>query len=314
MASARILLVEDEAIVAMDIQNSLKGLGYAVPVVASSGEEAIEELSRTLPDLVLMDIMLQGDMDGVEAAELIRERFDIPVVYLTACADDITLGRAKVTEPFGYILKPFEERMLHITIEMSLYKHKMERKLRESEQWLSTVLRCIGDAVVATDAAGHIKFMNPIAEALTGWKQEQALGMDLTEVFNVMSETGSTEHLMLVARDGTQTPIDETTTPIWNEIGQLTGSVIVFRDATQRTRAEAEQKLRLLQLQDALTKVKMLGGFSPICSSCKKIRDDEEYWKQLEAYLQKYSHADLGHHLCPECAQKFYSELYEKDN
>lgn len=314
MPSSRILLVEDEAIVAMDIENSLKSLGYTVPAMASSGEEAIEQVSRTLPDLVLMDIMLQGDMDGVEAARAIRDRFDIPVVYLTAYADDTTLGRAKVTEPFGYILKPFEQRMLHITIEVALYKHKMERKLRESEQWLSNILKCVGDAVIATDAEGHIKFMNPIAEALTGWKQEQALGSDLTEVFDITSEAGSTEHLTLVARDGSQTPIDEITTPIWDERGRLIGSVIVFRDATERARAEAEQKLRLLQLQDALTKVKMLGGFSPICSSCKKIRDDEEYWKRLEAHLKRYSDAEFSHSLCPECAQKFYSGLYGEDN
>jgi two-component system sensor histidine kinase/response regulator len=131
MTKAQILVVEDEGIVALNVQSSLESLGYDVPVVVSSGEEAIEEAERTRPDLVLMDIMLEGDIDGVEAAGQIRERFNIPVVYLTAYADDETLQRARITEPFGYLLKPFEERELHTTIEMALYKHKAEEERRK---------------------------------------------------------------------------------------------------------------------------------------------------------------------------------------
>ena len=128
MTKAQIMVVEDEGIVALNVENSLKGLGYEVLDVVASGEEAIEEAERTRPDLVLMDIMLEGDMDGVEAAEQIRERFNIPVIYLTAHADDDTLQRARITEPFGYLLKPFEERELHTTIEIGLYKHKVEEE------------------------------------------------------------------------------------------------------------------------------------------------------------------------------------------
>ena len=131
-------------------------------------------MAETLLDLVLMDIVLEGDMDGVKAAEHIRNHFDIPVVYLTAYSDDTTLQRAKITEPYGYILKPFQERELYTTIEMALYKHKMERKLKENEQWLATTLKSIGDAVIATDTKGFVTFMNPVAEVLTGWKQEEA--------------------------------------------------------------------------------------------------------------------------------------------
>ncbi len=161
MAKAQILVVEDESIVAMDIQNMLKNLGYNVPVIVSSGEEAVEKAAKIRPDLVMMDIVLKGNMDGVEAADQIRTLFDIPVVYLTAFADERTLQRAKITEPFGYILKPFDERELHVNIEMALYKHKIERKLKENERWFSTTLRCIGDAVIATDKKGSIIFMNP---------------------------------------------------------------------------------------------------------------------------------------------------------
>ena len=110
MAEAQVLVVEDDSIIAMDIKSRLQALGYAVSAVVFSGQEAIEKAAETQPDLVLMDIRLRGHMDGVEAAERIHTRFDIPVVYLTAHADESTLQRAKLTEPYGYILKPFEER------------------------------------------------------------------------------------------------------------------------------------------------------------------------------------------------------------
>jgi PAS domain S-box len=174
----KILIVEDEGLVAKNIQSRLKRLGYAIVALASSGEEAIRKAEETHPDLVLMDIILEGDMDGVEAAKQIYSRFNIPVVYLTAYADDDTLRRAKITQPFGYILKPFEAKELHSVIEIALHKHKTVRKLEESERWLATTLKSIGDtvAVIVADTNGLITFMNPVAETLTGWKQKNALG------------------------------------------------------------------------------------------------------------------------------------------
>jgi CheY-like chemotaxis protein len=176
MTDAQILVVEDENIVAKDIQNRLKNMGYQAPAICASGEDAIDKVAQLHPDLVLMDIMLKGQIDGIQAAERIRSLFNIPVIYLTAYSDESTLERAKISEPFGYLLKPFEERELHTTIEMALYKHRMEKKLKESEQWLSTTLKSIGDAVIATDRNGRIAFMNPVAENLTGWTQSDAFG------------------------------------------------------------------------------------------------------------------------------------------
>lgn len=124
MITTQILVVEDEAIVATDIANILQVLGYAVPAVASSGEAAIEAAAARRPDLVLMDIRLKGSIDGVKAAREISDRLGIPVVYLTAHADDRTLRRAKITQPYGYILKPFDERDLHVAIEMALHRHR----------------------------------------------------------------------------------------------------------------------------------------------------------------------------------------------
>ncbi len=129
MTTARILIVEDERIVAEDLRETLGALGYEVVGIVPSGEAAIEQAAAHHPDLVLMDIMLRGNLNGIDAAQHVRDRLDIPVVYLTAYADDATLARAKVTEPFGYLIKPFEERELLTAIEMALYKHAMEKKL-----------------------------------------------------------------------------------------------------------------------------------------------------------------------------------------
>ncbi|HBB33365.1 MAG TPA: hybrid sensor histidine kinase/response regulator [Cyanobacteria bacterium UBA9273] len=132
MSSAKLLVVEDEEIVALDIETTLKHLGYKVVAVVASAEEAIVTSATTQPNLVLMDIMLKGDVDGIQAAEVIRQRFHIPVIYLTAYADLNTLERAKISEPFGYLLKPFEEKELHTTIEIALSRHQAEEQMRQA--------------------------------------------------------------------------------------------------------------------------------------------------------------------------------------
>ena len=134
MAGERVLIVEDDLITARHVQDCLQALGYSVTAVAVSGSEAVDKAAETRPDLVLMDIRLEGPMDGVEAAGQIGSQFDIPVVYLTAHADENTLQGAEITEPYGYILKPFEERDLRVTISMALYNHRMKQELTKSEE------------------------------------------------------------------------------------------------------------------------------------------------------------------------------------
>ena len=136
MGKATILIVEDEAIVAADLSSKLGQLGYAISGTTDRGEEAIAFARERRPDLVLMDIRLAGIMDGVEAAEIIRREFDLPVIYLTAHSDRATLDRAKLTEPFGYILKPFDDLELETHIEMALYKHRAEHGLRQAHDEL----------------------------------------------------------------------------------------------------------------------------------------------------------------------------------
>lgn len=127
----KIVIVEDQGIVALSLERMLEELGYEVPYVAVSGEEAVEQVTKVQPDLVLMDIMLAGELDGIEAATQIQAQIDIPIIYLTAHSDETTLQRAKITGPFGYLIKPFDKRDLYITVDMALYKHQMEQKLKE---------------------------------------------------------------------------------------------------------------------------------------------------------------------------------------
>ncbi len=258
MVRAKILIVEDESIVAFNIQNRLKGLGYAVVAVSPSGEAAIQLAAQHHPDLVLMDIRLKGSIDGIEAAAQIRSRFQIPVVYLTAYTDEETLNRAKLTQPYGYILKPFESRDLCTTIEVALYNYQMEQQRRERERWLATTLKSIGDAVITTDSQGLVTFMNPVAEALTCWKQEEVLGSNLSRVFQTINEitrevvespvalalregatVGLENHTLLITKDGTEIPIDDSAAPIRNEDGSIIGAVLVFHDVTEQQQIKA---------------------------------------------------------------------------
>jgi len=131
MGKFKIVVVEDESIVAKDLQSSLKNMGYSVPAVVSTGEKAIEAVHKYRPNLILMDIMLKGEMSGIDAAKIIKERFDIPVVFLTAYADEDTLEKAKPSVPYGYIIKPFKEKELQTTIEMAINKFVEDSEIRK---------------------------------------------------------------------------------------------------------------------------------------------------------------------------------------
>ncbi|MBN2398387.1 MAG: response regulator [Deltaproteobacteria bacterium] len=161
----RILIVEDEVIIARDIESKLRGLGYDTLPVISSGEEAIEKAGDLKPDLILMDIVLNGDIDGIEATSRIGKLFNIPVVYLTAYADEKTLERAKVTDPFGYMIKPFGEKELHSTVEMAIYKHRSTEKLLDS---MEGTIDALATALEMRDpyTAGHQRRVGELAEAI----------------------------------------------------------------------------------------------------------------------------------------------------
>jgi len=243
-----VLLVEDNPVSARMIERFMEKAGYAIAAVVAKGEDAVARVGFSKPDLILMDVQLAGAMDGIEAARRIWSQFHIPIVYLTGSSDDETVARAACTGAYGYLHKPIQERELSSAVHLALNKYQMDCVVKEKEQWLETTLRCIADAVIAADSAGCVMLVNPAAEALTGWKQEQAVGRDLLEVFHVLergtrlpaecavvevirngsaSATGLTR--ILVARDGAETMVEETAAPIVNHVGNIVGVVLVFR-------------------------------------------------------------------------------------
>jgi two-component system, cell cycle sensor histidine kinase and response regulator CckA len=279
MSNAQILVVEDEGIVARSLRNELQNMGYEVPAIAASGEEAVAKAAGTHPDLVLMDISLKGGMDGIEAARQIQKTIDVPVIYLSAYEDDTILDRAKTTEPYGYLLKPYEERELHTTIEMALVKHRMEQRIKETERWLAATLRGIHEAVIATDARRHIRFMNPVAERLTGWDETEAFGKDLAEVLPLIDEASGLpmtnvtvrplhegqaaelpERCLLCSADGRHVPVEGNAAPILDDAGYCTGCVLVVRDISERRQVEklrrqSEEHLRHSQKMEAVSRL-----------------------------------------------------------
>lgn len=194
---SKVMLVEDEAILALQLKDLLKQMGHSVTAICASGEKALESVETIQPDLILMDISIQGEMDGIETARCIHERHDIPVIFMTAHSEENTVARAKTVEPYGYLLKPVNAKELQIAVEVALYKAYLDREKAK------------------------------------------------------------------LARE----------------------------------------------LQEALEKVKLLSGILPICCSCKKIRNDQGYWEQLEVYIRDHSEADFSHGICEECKKKLYSDI-----
>ena len=258
---ARLLIVEDEMITARDLQDTLEELGYDVPEIASSGDEALDLATRVRPDLVLMDVNLGNSVrDGVEIASEMRDRLGLPVIYLTAYADPATLARASATAPLGYLTKPFDRLELHATIQMALVKFQMDEQLRQSENWYSTSLSSIGDGVIATDAAGRVKFVNPVAATLIGWTNEEAVGEMMDEVFTLFDKSTRVarpglaarvladkctlfleEGTLLRSRTGTFVPVDDSAAPIRDQRdGSVLGVVVVFRDVSEKQQAAVE--------------------------------------------------------------------------
>lgn len=185
MREKRILIVEDEIIIAMEIADRLKSMGYEVIKIVSNGEMAVKTALEQKPDLILMDIMIQGDIDGIETASKIHEKSLVPVIYLTANADESTLERAKVSDAFGYLIKPFEERELNTTIEMALYKHNMEAKLRESEERFKSLVENSSIGIFRITKEGIIIHANPSFVSLIGLKNlSETLGRNISDFFN----------------------------------------------------------------------------------------------------------------------------------
>jgi len=267
----RILIVEDESLIAADLELRIARLGYPAPVIAHSAEEALAYARSTRFDLVLMDVRLKGDMDGVAAAAALQSELRTPVVYVTAYADEETVERAKFTEPLGYLSKPVSDRDLRIVIQTAIQRATMERRLLTGAAWLATTLRSVGDGIVATDSDGQVAFLNPAAERLTGWPDGEARGHDLMDVLRLYDEvTGQparnpvfelaereTRTYTLVSRLGAGTAVEMECFEN-RAADEVLGSVITVRDIARRREIEAQ----LLQSQRMDAIANMAGGLA----------------------------------------------------
>ncbi|MCE1248814.1 MAG: PAS domain S-box protein [Firmicutes bacterium] len=259
MSNNQIMIVEDDIISAEGLKAKLQDMGYPEPYVIHSGEDAVKMAVELQPDLILMDIKLFGELDGIDAAQKIQHSIDKPIIYLTSYSDEAIMQRAKITAPFSYMVKPVRERELHITIEMALYRHKMEQQLKMREKWLDTVLKSIGDAVIATDTQARITFMNNVAEVLTGWSIQDASGRNLVEIFNIVNNStgapaenpairalkegrivGLANNTALIRRDGSRIIIDDSASPIQDDKGIIKGAVLIFRDVTEQKKSQIQ--------------------------------------------------------------------------
>jgi PAS domain S-box-containing protein len=248
VTKANILIVEDDFVIAKVLAESLQELGYQVAGIVSTGEEAVERAAKSHPDLVLMDIRLRGEMDGIDAGEQISGDLHMPIVYLTAYSDERTVERAKITEPYGYLIKPFTDTELKTTLEMAIYKHRREKREREKGEWFLETLMAISDGIITTNPEGQITFMNPAAELMTGWQSSDSYLRPLPEVFQLVHEgsgmgvenlarraareenlvTGEGDEV-LVAKNGTKWPLEGRFSPIRDPRGKSIGAVAIFR-------------------------------------------------------------------------------------
>ncbi len=251
----RVLVVEDEGIIARDIASMLDQLGYEVSGQAGTGADALTLASNVPADLVLMDIKIRGAKDGIETAAEIRELYDIPVVFLTSHADSDTLRRANRTEPFGYVVKPFNEADLKVAIEVGFNRHRLQQEAEDKRVWFDSALTSISDAVIATDSDGYIAFFNQGAEHLTGWSKGEALHRRFYEVVQMREDNGQSSSIdldlvmtgqkalpfasaVIRHKNGTEQAVVGSLAPMRREgSGLLYGAVMILREASDLSRA-----------------------------------------------------------------------------
>ena len=279
MENINILIVEDKKSVAENVENRLKDLEYTICAVVPTGVEAVKKAAEMHPDIVLINIELEGKIDGIEAAKRIRTSLNIPTIYLVNYRNQVflrkkdLLKRAEITNPFDYLPLPYGKRRLYLSIEGAVYKHKMEAK----RQHLTKILNGISDAAIATDHKGLITFMNPVAETLTGWEMEEVSEKHVTDIFtiyvrdgeNIIKDTSLIEALQegsvtadglssasevdyntyLIAKSGREIPIDYNITPIKDEKENPSGIVITLRDITKSKTKEEQSNQTINELR-----------------------------------------------------------------
>lgn len=252
----KVLIVDDEATITTQLEERLRRDGFDVSGIASSGREAVQMARSLKPDVILMDIVMPGDIDGIQAAEIIKKELDIPVIFLTAYGEDRFINRAKTTGPAGYIIKPYQENAVKAAVEIALYNKEVTKKAEESKRYWRSILEKMKEGIVLADAEGKVFFWNKGAEDICGYGAEEAVGKSIvffmSESVRVKYEkdiltfvkTGRVEwnrgwvEIIGLKKDWSRFPLEMSLTPV--QSGEDTVFVCVFRDISERKKRESQ--------------------------------------------------------------------------
>ena len=308
MAKRKVLIVADEILAGGELQERLTRLGYDVAAIATLGGDAVAMTVQASPDLVLVDMVLRSDMNSARAANELRRHRMIPVVFMIAETDEASLRRAGVTEPYGYVVRPCTDRELGVNIELALCKHDAARAVHELEDrfFASSI-----DMLCFLDFNGHFKRLNPAWEQTLGFTRQELMSRPFIEFVHPDDRARTLEQNALV-RGGRQALAFENRYLCkdgsyrwlrWNAAPDSGARVIysMARDVTASKQAEDEREQLVRELQDALAEVQSLREILPICSYCRKIRDDENYWHTVESYFSQHTTTRFSHGICPSC-------------
>jgi PAS domain S-box-containing protein len=347
----RIMLVDDEAIITMQLEKRLTTMGYEVVGVASSGEQSVQLARKLRPDLVLMDIVMPGDLDGIEAASQIRSELEIPIIFLTAFADEAYFERAKRAEPFGYLVKPFHEKEVSASIEIALHRGEIERRFRDNARLYRLIMESAFDPICLIDRKGGVLDVNPRAEVALGYRRtelyaqafqdllaEEERARFLRGIEEVHSEgRGMLRHLSLVSPRRKRMRFDLSMSAVSYAgddalllvLGETCSSRIhPFRNMPKGTgvrlehvrltrrgeedarttagtgeEGEGARALPFAELRPSSQKP------TPICTSCRKIKNEAGVWISLESFFSHRYGVDFSHGICSECAHALWPEM-----
>lgn len=308
-----ILIVEDERLVAEDLRATLEQHGYPVVAVVGSGERAIEKAEALRPHLVLMDINLDGKMDGISAAAAIRQRHGTPVVYLTAFSNDETLARARGTDAFGFIVKPFQEKGVIAAIEMALGKHQAEHARLQREEMMRSGLMNLPLGVIMTDQSGCIVFANATARHHIGRSLDGEAGVPLDQVFLETSPLlgappGSAlpeERGAILEMTGRRLDVAYSQELLRGDDGREIGRIIIYQDALHPPPAGELGRLLRSFLQSTRATPQSPAAFVTICAWSKRIKVDDQHWVSFEDFLTHYVGLNVTHGMAPEIARQW---------
>lgn len=307
MTDTTILVVEDEHMIAEDISESLRDDGYLVPMIVDTGKEALAQSLLLRPHVILMDIKLRGDWDGIRTAEEILKQHDCPIIYLTAFTDREIVERAKNTNPFGYVLKPFRHKELRTMIELSLHNHKREQQNRDRQQKVMDLLTHSHEAIIVTDEKGWIQFMNPLAIELSGIDEPDRFKHPISQLlqWSLPNEDLPTEILktrvnenLLLKRtalgETSALPIKVSASKLHHANQKVSGYILSFFSMEKNEVIPESEQDKLLAM----------------CASCKKIRTEHGSYINIELFLREKYGFRFSHGICPGCFECLYPEYF----